>query len=166
MSWALDSQQVCLIPRLVRSRHGFDEVFLQVKPMHDLISRIDLDTGNSVVAPCMGRPYQCHSVYRKLGSRWCVTLVTHPTDKHKRLGWSLDVDIYGPFKGLLLIYRILFVGVIDVGYWGTRTLVTIWLLNVDPDGLDVCMWHSPLRNSRGKAFPNGFPCIFFKIKGL
>eukprot|EP00435_Cladocopium_sp_Y103_P025773 s361_g6.t1 len=30
---------------------------LTVKPMHDLISRIDLDTGNSVVAPCMGKAY-------------------------------------------------------------------------------------------------------------
>ena len=36
----------------------------KVKPMHDIVSRIDLDTGNSVVAPCMGKAYDCHSIYR------------------------------------------------------------------------------------------------------
>lgn len=61
---------------------------ITVKPMHDLISRIDLDTGNSVVAPCMGRPYQCHSVYRTLWNVFKICGSMTHSNLTVPCGWS------------------------------------------------------------------------------
>lgn len=39
---------------------------LDVVPRHDLISLIDQDPGNTLIAPCEGHPWQCHSIFRIL----------------------------------------------------------------------------------------------------
>eukprot|EP00913_Durusdinium_trenchii_P029566 g27713.t1 len=55
------------LPRALHDKLEEDEMStLTVKPMHDIISRIDIDLGNSVVTPCEGRAWQCHSIYRTL----------------------------------------------------------------------------------------------------
>ena len=70
------------------AREREDLLPCEVKPEHDIISRIDLDRGNSVVTPCEGRAYQCHSIYRTL---WNIfELCGSMTHKELKVpcGWS------------------------------------------------------------------------------
>eukprot|EP00435_Cladocopium_sp_Y103_P022255 s361_g5.t1 len=41
-----------------------EQSLLDVVPRHDLISLIDQDQGNTLIAPCEGQPWQCHSIFR------------------------------------------------------------------------------------------------------
>lgn len=49
-----------------------DQGSLNVKPVNDVISLIDAETGNTLLSPCHGRAWQCHSIFKILGGLFSV----------------------------------------------------------------------------------------------